>query len=232
MLRFSVSRRQSKYTFSNTEKYWEKNLPRKYHVRFFFLSDNFNIQQVAVPFYVIPGRIQGSRQTRHGDVVFSSIYRECVAAPLQLTLENSLKIREYSNMSRIRPTFQKRDHSSTDDCLPHVLQRVFVRVRMLVHVLHREFVRVRILVHVLQRVFVRARTHTCPIFLRGYSSIPASDEYSPRVFWEGIRLSNIFLTKLTRSQRIRIPVSVRSRAGCEILPSDTRWRTAAATTAL
>ena len=86
----------------------------------------------------------------------------------------------------------------TNTC-PNVLQRVFVLVRILAHVFEVYASVDEYLPRVSGRVFGR-RTNTGPSF------------------WDGIRPStSICLTNRTRSQRIRVPIRIRIRAGCEIL---------------
>ena len=95
----------------------------------------------------------------------------------------------------------------------------------------------RILAHVLQRVYssvyeylpmflrgYRPWTNTCPMFSRVFvhGRILAScfwegtrptDEYLPHVFERVFVHRRICLTNLARSQRIRIPIRIRVRAG-------------------
>ena len=109
-------------------------------------------------------------------------------------------------------------YSSTDDCLPSVLERVPVFVRRILALTFCRgysswyeylpmFLRVyasvdEYLPHVFGRVFGR-RTNTCPVFLRWYSSV---DEYLPHK-------PN---TKPTNTSTL-VPICIRIRAGCEIL---------------
>ena len=74
----------------------------------------------------------------------------------------------------VRPTFKKkRHHSSTDDCLPHVVERVFVQTCPW---FLEGIVRVRILARVFEGV--RPWKNTRPMFWGGYYSV---DEYLPHV---------------------------------------------------
>ena len=67
---------------------------------------------------------------------------------------------------------------------------------------------------------IRPWTNTCPLFLRGYSS---GGRIVGPCFWEGIRPStNLCLTNRTRSHRMRIPIRIRTRAGCAGLGEERR----------
>ena len=170
-----LRRRLSKYLLKTTKKHGEKNLPRKDHVRFNKIYTWYEYAFLTILTHVAMHCYFYSRGVdRHDDVVFSSIRRECVAAPSQFAIQIRRIFKHikcvfapgFTTVSlvhgrQLAPCFWEgirpwtntflmflKGYSSMDEYLPHVFDRVFVR-----------------------------RTNTCPMFLRGYSSIDEIDEY-------------------------------------------------------
>ena len=224
-----------------------KTLPRKdrtftINPYFFNLILAYRTLQWTFTFIpnIIPGRIQGSRQTWWRYVLVNVIQGvRCCTITITICIWKSWNIQNISVYSpHVSETVWSLVHGlllaacflesiRPDEILAHVLQRVFARVRILARVFEGVFVRGRILVPCFERVsvFVRGRIlapcfwegirpwmNTCLMFLRGYSSVGRMLAPCLR---EGILPStNICLTNRIRSQRIRRHIRICIRAGC------------------
>ena len=83
-----LRRRLSKYLLKTTKKHGEKKLPRKDHVRFNKIYTWYEYAFLIILTHVAMHCYFYSRGVdRHDDVVFSSIRRECVAAPSQFAIQ-------------------------------------------------------------------------------------------------------------------------------------------------